>query len=101
LDVSKDYLPEPPAVVALLAEQAIREKHLAVFTKLDAAVRARAAGGEAAVSLQFLKAQALVAPKQDRAALALLTPLLAATAHPWAARIQALHKALAGMQGKA
>lgn len=101
LDVAKDYLPEPASLTGLLAEQALRDKRLAVFTKLDAAVRARAPQGEAAVSLQFLKAQALVAQKQDAAALALLTPLLGVTGHPWAARIQALHKALSGMQGKA
>ena len=101
MDVSKDYLPEPPALVGLLAEQAIRDKRLGVFTKLDAAVRAGAPQGEAAVSLQFLKAQALAAQKQDRAALTLLTPLLAAQRHPWSARIQALHKALSGVQAKA
>ena len=100
LDVAKDYLPEPASLAGLLAEQALRDKRLPVFTKLDAAVRARAPQGEAAVSLQFLKAQALVAQKQDSAALALLTPLLGATGHPWAARIQALHKALSGMQGQ-
>lgn len=105
LDVSKDFLPEPPSLVGLLAEQAIRDKRLALFTKLDAAVRAVQPQGEAAVSLQFLKAQALVAQKQgqrdnDAAALKLLTPLLAAAAHPWAARIQALHKALSGLQNK-
>jgi hypothetical protein len=48
--------------------------------------------------VQFLKAQALVAQKQDGAALALVTPLLGRTAHPWAQRIQALHKALSGLQ---
>lgn len=101
LDLSRDYVPEPPALAGQLAEQAIRDKRLGVFTKLDAAVRARAPQGEAAVSMQFLKAQALVAQKKDAAALGLLTPLLPVTGHPWAARIQALHKALAGMQAKA
>ena len=101
LDVSKDYVPEPPALVGLLAEQAIKDRRLAIFTKLDTAVRARAPQGEAAVSLQFLKAQALVAQKQDGAALNLLTPLLPVANHPWAARIQALHKALSGMPAKA
>ncbi|HEY1992255.1 MAG TPA: hypothetical protein VGH71_07315 [Gammaproteobacteria bacterium] len=101
LDVSKDYVPDPPAVIGLLAEQAIKDRRLGVFTKLDAAVRGRAAGAEAAVALQFLKAQALVAQKQDGAALTLLTPLLTVANHPWAARIQALHKALSGMQAKA
>ncbi|HSN17358.1 MAG TPA: hypothetical protein VLV87_04030 [Gammaproteobacteria bacterium] len=101
LDVAKDYVPEPPGVIALLAEQAIKDRRLGIFTKLDAAVRARAPGGEAAVSMQFLKAQALVAQKQDRAALGLLTPLLSIQGHPWSARIQALHKALSGLQAKA
>ena len=106
LDLSKSYVPEPPSLIAVLAEQTLKDKRLGVFTKLEAAARARGIQGEGAVSLQFLKAQALVAQAQgrrdtDAAALALLTPLLAATGHPWAARIQALHKALSGIQTKA
>jgi hypothetical protein len=64
-------------------------------------VQARRPTGEEAVCLRFLKAQALVDQKQDAAALALLAPLLGQGAHPWAARIQALHRALQGMQQKA
>jgi hypothetical protein len=101
LDVSKDYLPEPASLVGLLAEQALKDKRMPLFVRLDAAVRARTPGGDEAVSLQFLKAQALVGQKQDAAGLALLTPLLARSGHPWAPRIQALHKALTGMQGRA
>jgi hypothetical protein len=101
LDVDKTYLPEPASVIGLLAEQAIKDKRLPLFLKLDAAVQARQPGGEADIALRFLKAQALVGQKQDAAALALLTPLLAASGHPWSPRIQALHKALLGMHGKA
>jgi len=101
LDVSKDFLPEPSTLAGPLAEQALKDKRLGVFTKLDDAVRAKLPQGEAAVALQFLKAQALVAQKKDAAALALLTPLLAQGAHPWAPRIQALHRALRGMQQQA
>lgn len=101
LDVDKTYLPEPASVTGLLAEQAIKDKRLPLFLKLDAAVQARQPGGEADIALRFLKAQALVGQKQDAAALALLTPLLAASSHPWSPRIQALHKALLGMHGKA
>jgi hypothetical protein len=86
--------------VGLLAEQALQDKRMPLFVRLDTAVRARAPGSDAAVSLQFLKAQALVAQKQDAAGLALLTPLLARTSHPWAPRIQALHQALQGVQKK-
>ena len=100
LDVSKDYLPEPAPLVGLLAEQAIKDKRMALFARLDAAVHARAPQGDEAVSLQFLKAQALVEQKQDGPALALLAPLISHTAHPWALRIQALYKALQGMQGR-
>ena len=98
LDFAKDFVPEPASLAGPLAEQALRDKRMALFARLDAAVRARQPQGEAAVALQFLKAQALVAQKQDGAALALLTPLLSASAHPWAARIQALHKALSGLK---
>ncbi|HEX4299900.1 MAG TPA: hypothetical protein VH327_03430 [Gammaproteobacteria bacterium] len=100
LDVSKDYLPEPPASVGLLAEQALKDKRMPLFARLDAAVHARAPQGDEAVSLQFLKAQALVAQKQDAAGLALLTPLLVRSGHPWGPRIQALHQALQGLQKK-
>ena len=100
LDVSKAYLPEPASLVGLLAEQALKDKRMPLFARLDTAVHARAPQGDQAVSLQFLKAQALVGQKQDSAAQALLAPLLARTSHPWAPRIQALHKALQGMQKK-
>ena len=100
LDVSKDYLPEPASLIGPLAEQAIKEKRMSLFARLDAAVHARAPQGDEAVILQFLKAQALVGQKQDAAGLALLTPLLGRTGHPWGARIQALHQALQGIQKK-
>ncbi|HEY1773616.1 MAG TPA: hypothetical protein VGH91_10545 [Gammaproteobacteria bacterium] len=100
LDVSKAYLPEPASLAGLLAEQALKDKRMPLFARLDAAVRARAPQGDEAVSLQFLKAQALVGQKQDAAGLSLLTPLLARSGHPWAPRIQALHQALQGMQKK-
>ena len=100
LDLDKAFLPTPPASVGLLAEQALKDKRMPLFARLDAAAHARAPGGDAAVSLQFLKAQALVGQKQDAAGLALLTPLLASSAHPWAPRIRALHQALQGMQKK-
>ena len=100
LDVSRDYLPEPASLIGPLAEQAIKDKRMALFARLDAAVHARAPQGDEAVILQFLKAQALVGQKQDVAGLALLTPLLGRTGHPWGARIQALHQALQGIQKK-
>ena len=105
LDLAKDFVPGPPALVGPLAEQALREKRLKLFARIDLAVQARRPAGEEAVCLLFLKAQALVDQKQDAAALALLTPLLAQLAahgtHPWAPRIQALHRALQGMRQKA
>lgn len=100
LDVSRDFLPEPPALAVPLAEQAFRDKRLRLFTRIADAVQARLPGSDEAVSIQFLKAQALATGKQDAAALALITPLLQRPNHPWAPRIQALHKALAGMQKK-
>lgn len=100
LDVSRDYLPEPASLIGPLAEQAIKDKRMPLFARLDAAVHARAPQGDEAVILQFLKAQALVGQKQDAAGLALLTPLLGRTGHPWGARIQALHQALQGIQKK-
>ncbi|HEY4126807.1 MAG TPA: hypothetical protein VGN70_02040 [Gammaproteobacteria bacterium] len=101
LDLDKAFLPDTPGAVGLLAEQALKDKHLKFFTALGAAVHARAPQGDDAVSLQFLKAQALVAQKQDGVALALLTPLQSRGNHPWAPRIQALYKALQAMQKKA
>jgi hypothetical protein len=98
LDFAKGFVPQPESLVGALAEQAVKDKRMALFVRLDTAVHARQPQGEAAASLQFLKAQALVAQKQDDAALALLTPLLSASGHPWAARIQALHKALSGLK---
>jgi hypothetical protein len=100
LDVSKAYLPEPASLVGPLAEQALKDKRMPLFARLDAAVHARAPQGDEAVIMQFLKAQALVGQKQDAAGLALLTPLLARSGHPWGARIQALYHALQGMQKK-
>jgi len=100
LDVSKDYLPEPASLIGPLAEQSLKDKRMPLFARLDAAVHARAPQGDEAVILQFLKAQALVGQKQDAAGLALLTPLLARSGHPWGPRIQALHQALRGMQKK-
>ena len=96
LDLSKDFLP-PPTLIPPLAEQAFRDKRLKLFNRIADVVQASRPDGDEMVSLQFLKAQALVQQKQDAAALALVTPLLQRPGHPWAARIQALHKALSGM----
>lgn len=96
LDVSKGYLPQPPALTVPLAEEALRDKRLPLFARLDANVQAGRPGSDEAVSLQFLKAQALVQQRQDAAALALLAPLTARAGHPWAPRIAALHRALSG-----
>ncbi|HLW75147.1 MAG TPA: hypothetical protein VKT74_08775 [Gammaproteobacteria bacterium] len=97
LDLSRDFLPEPAALAVPLAEQAFRDKRLKLFTRIADGVQVRHPGSDEAVSIQFLKAQALATGKQDAAALALVTPLLQRPAHPWAPRIQALHKALSGM----
>jgi len=101
LDFASGFVPGPASLPGPLAEQALREKRLKLFARIDSAVQARQPPGEAALCLQFLKAQALVEQKQDAAALALLVPLVAHGSHPWAPRIQALHKALQGMQKKA
>jgi tetratricopeptide (TPR) repeat protein len=101
LDFAKDFVPAPAGMVGLLAEQALKEKRLPLFARIDAAVQARRPAGEEAVCLRFLKAQGLVDQRQDATALALLTPLLASDTHPWAPRIQALHRALQGMRQKA
>jgi hypothetical protein len=98
LDFAKEFVPGPVSLVGPLAEQSLKEKRLKLFTRIDAAVQARRPVGEEWVCLQFLKAQALVEQKQDAAALALLTPLVAHGSHPWTPRIQALHKALQAMQ---
>ena len=100
LDFAKGFVPAPPSLAGPLAEQALKEKRLKLFARMDAAVQARQTQGEEWVCLQFLKAQALVEQKQDAAALALLTPLVGRGTHPWAPRIQALHRALQGMQQK-
>ena len=97
LDVSKDFLP-PPTLIPSLAEQAFRDKRMALFARIADTVQAARPNGDEAVSIQFLKAQGLVQQKQDAAALALVTPLLQRSNHPWAARIQALHKALSAVQ---
>lgn len=101
LDLSKDFVPEPPAPIPVLAEQAFKDKRLKLFTRIGDAVRAKIPDSDEAVSLQFLKAQALATGKQDAAALALLKPLLPRGGHPWAARIAALHGALSSLQKKA
>ena len=98
LDVSADFLPQPAASLPALAEQVLRDKRLPLFARLAAAVERRLPASDEAAALQFLKAQQLVAQQQDAAALALLEPLLTRNSHPWAARIQALHKALSGMR---
>lgn len=100
LDVSKDFVPHPPALVVTLAEQAQRDKRSSLFARLDDLVERRLPGTDEAASLQFLKARALAEQRQDAAALALMTPLLAREQHPWRARIVALHTALSGLQNR-
>jgi hypothetical protein len=100
LDLDKSFVPDTAGAVGLLAEQALKDKRLKLFTALGTAVHATAPQGDDAVSLQFLKAQALAEQKQDKTALVLLTPLQSRSSHPWAPRIQALYKALQGMQNK-
>jgi hypothetical protein len=97
LDFAKDFV--PASAPGQLAEQALQEKRLKLFARIGTAIQfAQPANGEAWVCLQFLKARALAEQKQDAPALALLTPLVAHGSHPWAPRIQALHKALQAMQ---
>ena len=98
LDLSPRFLPQPPMLAAVLAEQALTDKRLALFTRLDAAVQQAAPGSEAAAALQFLRARALVEQRQDGEALKLLAPLAGMSSHPWHARMAALHKALAGLK---
>ena len=100
LDVSKDFLPHPPALTVTLAEQAQRDKRSSLFVRLDELVERRLLGSDEAASMQFLKARALAEQRQDGAALALVTPLLAREQHPWRARIVALHTALSGLQNR-
>ncbi len=100
LDVSKDFVPHPPALVVTLAEQAQRDKRSSLFARLDDLVERRLPGSDEAASLQFLKARALAEQRQDAAALALVAPLLTREQHPWRARIVALHTALSGLQGR-
>lgn len=97
LDLSGRFVPQPPMLAALLAEQALGDKRLPLFARLESAVQQAAPGGEAAVALQFLKARVLVEQRKDAEALALLVHLPQSGAHPWAPRIAALHKALAGI----
>ena len=78
----QEYVPEPGSLVGPLAEQALKDKRLKLFARLDNAVRARKPQGDEVVCMQFLKAQALVGQKQDEAALALLTPLVGRHSHP-------------------
>ncbi len=98
LDLSARFTPQPPMLGAALAEQALADKRLPLFTRLDGALQQAAPGGEAAAALQFLKARVLVEQRKDREALALLTPLLQSASHPWAPRIAALHKVLTGLK---
>jgi hypothetical protein len=98
LDVSADFLPQPSAALGPLAEAAMQEKRLPLFARIAAVVEKRLPASDEAVTVQFLKAQTLVAQKQDGAALALVTPLLSRANHPLAPRIQALHKALSGLK---
>lgn len=98
LDFSADFLPQPAALVTPLAQQAFQDKRMALFIRIAKVVEKKLPGSDEAVSLQFLKAQALVAQRQDAAALAMVTPLVGRTQHPWAPRIQALHKALSGLK---
>jgi hypothetical protein len=98
LDLSPLFDPSPLMLVGPLAEEAVRDKRLPLFGRIAAGVLERHAGSDAAVSVQFLKARLLAEQKQDAAALTLMTPLLGRAGHPWQARIEALHKALAGLQ---
>ncbi len=98
LDVSADFLPQPATSLPALAEQALRDKRLPLFNRMDAVVQRRLPASDEAAAFQFLKAQALVAQQQDAAALALVEPLLARNSHPWMPRIQALHKALSAVR---
>lgn len=98
LDLSPRFLPQPPMLAAVLAEQALTDKRLTLFSRLDAAVRQAAPGSETAAALQFLRARALVEQRQDGEALKLLAPLAGMKSHPWHARMAALHKALAGLK---
>lgn len=98
LDVSKDFEPQPLALSAPLAEQAVASGRLPLFERLAAGVTARHPGGNEAAGLQFLQARLLAERKQDGAALALVTPLLAKADHPWRARIVALHGALSNLR---
>lgn len=98
LDVSAQFMPHPPALTVPLAEEALRDKRMALFARLDTLVEQRLPGTDEAASLQFLKARGLVEQHQDAAALALVTPLLTRENHPWRARIVALHGALSGLQ---
>lgn len=98
LDVSKDFLTEPPALLVPLAEQALRDKRMPLFARLDAQVRDKLPGSPEAVSLQFLKAHSLAEQRQDAAALALVKPLIGQSTHPWHARIAALHNALSSLK---
>ncbi len=98
LDISRDYVPQPASLMVPLAEQAWRDKRLALFVRIADRVQACLPGSDEAVSIQFLKAQMLVQQKQDAAALAILTPLVGRTTHPLHARIKALHQALASLK---
>lgn len=100
LDISKDFLTDPPGLMVALAEEALRDKRMPVFARLDAQVQGKLPASMEAVSLQFLKARSLAEQRQDAAALALVAPLVSWTKHPWHARIAALHNALSGIQRK-
>lgn len=100
LDVSKDFITDPPGLMVALAEEALRDKRMPVFARLDAQVQGKLPASMEAVSLQFLKARSLAEQRQDAAALAMVAPLVSWTRHPWHARIAALHNALSGIQRK-
>lgn len=95
LDVNRRFEPEPLADCLALAEAALNARRFALFEKFIGDIPARHPQTPEAAGLQFLHARWLAEfRKQDIAALALLKPLLADAAHPWQARIRALHQAL-------
>ena len=98
LDVSRHYVTQPASLMPQLAEQAWRDKRMPLFARITDQVLVALPGSDEAVSVQFLKAQMLVQDKKDAAAVALLAPLMARTAHPLHARIAALHQALASLK---
>lgn len=101
LDLSAQFEPNVNLCV-LLAETALREHRLPLFERIVCEVPPRHPGTEAAISLQFLHARYLAETRHDdAAALALLAPLRSAGHHPLHARIQALYRALGGVEPEA